>query len=450
MRKLLFSLMMSIAVLLTSSLLTSAQFDCPGAPAPRLAVGSSGRVTPGDANNLRAEPNSGATLLGKIPGGDSFVVVGGPVCGDTVVWWQVDYAGLTGWTVEGSGAVYWVEPLTDASAVTAVAPTREPTPAFLPSATPHPHAGLGTIFFFGQYDGDRTYNAGKRGLLRLFKVESDGSDLRLLAALEYGTLAGDPYPWSPGTLSLSPDGTTLLSVLRTEDDTWQLFTIPTEDISAVDPITVLLTSPNILQAPRWSPDGTQIVYSERVETTDDIFINLMIVDADGANPRQITQFRVARISRFVSTIRADWSPDGTRLVFESDHNGNADLYIINTDGSGLAQITQNVAFDHNPRWAADDRIYFFSYRDFESLFRTTTDGGDPIRVSADLIYYDSRMSYALSPDASRMIFAASVNDPRKIGNLHIYIALVDGRQRVQLTQDALDKVFGIAWQPNSP
>lgn len=83
---------------------------CPGAPATRLAVGQAGRVTPGPANNFRSQPSLSAELIGKIPGGASFTILEGPVCADGLTYWKVNYDGQIGWTAEGKGSTYWLEP----------------------------------------------------------------------------------------------------------------------------------------------------------------------------------------------------------------------------------------------------------------------------------------------------------------------------------------------------
>ncbi|MEO8613285.1 MAG: SH3 domain-containing protein [Chloroflexota bacterium] len=85
-------------------------FYCAGAPAPRLTVGDSGQVTPGDSNNLRTEASTSGASAGKIPGGAAFEVLDGPVCADGYVWWQINYDGQVAWTVEGKGTEYWLEP----------------------------------------------------------------------------------------------------------------------------------------------------------------------------------------------------------------------------------------------------------------------------------------------------------------------------------------------------
>jgi hypothetical protein len=84
--------------------------SCPGALPPRLTVGGQGRVTPGVPNKVRANPSTAAAQVGQIPGEGVFSVLAGPQCADGYQWWQVNYQGLIGWTADGNGTEYWVEP----------------------------------------------------------------------------------------------------------------------------------------------------------------------------------------------------------------------------------------------------------------------------------------------------------------------------------------------------
>ncbi len=78
----------------------------------RLVALMQARVVPGGApNNLRTEPRTDAALVGEIPPSAIFSIIAGPQCANGLVWWQVDYDGLVGWTVEGQGDEYWLEPL---------------------------------------------------------------------------------------------------------------------------------------------------------------------------------------------------------------------------------------------------------------------------------------------------------------------------------------------------
>lgn len=88
--------------------------DCPGAPASRLANSGLARVTlDGGANNLRAEPGTDQTWVGRIqPGGEMILTHDAPVCKGGMLWWNVwarDGSGF-GWTSEGQGSDYWLEP----------------------------------------------------------------------------------------------------------------------------------------------------------------------------------------------------------------------------------------------------------------------------------------------------------------------------------------------------
>jgi Tol biopolymer transport system component len=46
-----------------------------------------------------------------------------------------------------------------------------------------------------------------------------------------------------------------------------------------------------------------------------------------------------------------WSPDGTRLAFTSERDGNRELYVMNADGSGLSRLTDDPAEDSQPVWS---------------------------------------------------------------------------------------------------
>jgi len=90
----------------------TAPTTCPGTQTSRLIVGQDGRVAePTVPNNLRATPSANGELIGQIPGGQQFSVMDGPVCADGFAWWQVNFNGIVGWTVEGSANDYFLEPL---------------------------------------------------------------------------------------------------------------------------------------------------------------------------------------------------------------------------------------------------------------------------------------------------------------------------------------------------
>jgi hypothetical protein len=86
-----------------------APLTCAGFQPSRIGVGRSVRVTPGLPNRLRNSASTNALTLALIPGGERVDVIGGPVCAENAAWWQVNYRGVIGWTMEGQGGQYWLE-----------------------------------------------------------------------------------------------------------------------------------------------------------------------------------------------------------------------------------------------------------------------------------------------------------------------------------------------------
>jgi TolB protein len=59
-----------------------------------------------------------------------------------------------------------------------------------------------------------------------------------------------------------------------------------------------------------------------------------------------------------------WSPDGNRLAFVSDRDGNHEIYVMNDDGSDLVRLTDNSEDDFHPVWSPDGTcLAFVSYRE---------------------------------------------------------------------------------------
>lgn len=113
--------------------------------------------------------------------------------------------------------------------------------------------------------------------------------------------------------------------------------------------------------PRISPDGTQIVYTRGWvdKVNDRRSSGLWIMNADGTKPRSLT-----------NGSNAIWSPDGTRIAFNSDREGIPQVYVMNADGTALRRLSD--VWGEYPAWSPDgDRIAF------ESYMGGTTEFGDP-------------------------------------------------------------------------
>ncbi len=84
---------------------------CGNSPFTRLTPGGRGEVLPGTPNTLREGPGTNYARRGSLAGGTSFVVEAGPHCGPNGrAWYAVRSGNVSGWTAEGEGSEYWLQP----------------------------------------------------------------------------------------------------------------------------------------------------------------------------------------------------------------------------------------------------------------------------------------------------------------------------------------------------
>jgi Tol biopolymer transport system component len=84
------------------------------------------------------------------------------------------------------------------------------------------------------------------------------------------------------------------------------------------------------------------------------------------------------------TATPSWSPDGKRIAFETDRDGNSEIYVMNADGSGQHRLTWHPAGSGYPDWSpGGNRIAFESGRagGWWQIYVMDADGYDQHRVS---------------------------------------------------------------------
>jgi Tol biopolymer transport system component len=104
---------------------------------------------------------------------------------------------------------------------------------------------------------------------------------------------------------------------------------------------------------RFSPSGARTSFvSNRASTNWELWV----ANGDGSRPRQATSFGEAG-----RMLAGSWSPDGARIVFDADIQGNTDLYVVSADGGTATRLTTNPRIETLPEWSHDGSwIYYAS------------------------------------------------------------------------------------------
>ena len=76
----------------------------------------------------------------------------------------------------------------------------------------------------------------------------------------------------------------------------------------------------------WSPRSDEIAFISERDGNAEVYV----MEADGTGQTRITETEAAEYD-------LDWSPNGKRLLFISERDGNAEVYVLEADGQGADQ-----------------------------------------------------------------------------------------------------------------
>jgi TolB protein len=201
----------------------------------------------------------------------------------------------------------------------------------------------------------------------------------------------------------------------------------------------------------WSPDGKLIVFSKF--SPPDLFLNgqLWIMNADGSNQHLLLA------EPGFTEMRPSFSPSGKTIIFSRGYDIDPDsgrplivqLYRINLDGTGLAQITSHTALgvhDYGPKYSPDGTRIVVQCDQREGIMGAAwlipADGGLFHLVTPPAI---SARRPDWSPDGKKIAFQTHCCNPQ---NPTIAVINADGTSLRELTHNGDDVASGP--QDNNP
>lgn len=144
------------------------------------------------------------------------------------------------------------------------------------------------------------------------------------------------------------------------------------------------------------------------------------MNVDGSGLTRLTDHRAIDTS-------PSWSPDCAKIAFVSDRGGNPQIYTMNADGSAVTRLTTLGKYNANPDWGKHD-VIAFSARDEQNnldIFTIRADGSDLNRITQQQGKNDKP---TWSPDGRYIAFSST----RDSGS-RIYISTADGKSQAPVT-----------------
>lgn len=130
-----------------------------------------------------------------------------------------------------------------------------------------------------------------------------------------------------------------------------------------------------------------------------------------------------------------WSPDGRQIAFHSNRFSDTDIYVMNTDGRNVRRITEG-GKDWRPRWSPDGKQIMF-IRGFDEIYTMNPDG-------SDIRYITNGFGPEWSPDGQQLVFY--VNQGNRL-HADIYVSNANGQHLRNLTRSSAHD-WGPGWLPD--
>jgi TolB protein len=150
--------------------------------------------------------------------------------------------------------------------------------------------------------------------------------------------------------------------------------------------------------PRWSPDGSRIVYTSYRTSFPDIY------------QIEFASRRISLLASFKGTNSGGrFSPDGSRLAMVLSGEGNPEVYVGNASARQLRRLTTNQSVEASPTFSPDGSriLYVSDSAGGPQLYTIPVNGGSPSRLATNISKYCAEPDWSAA-DPSKIVFTAGV------------------------------------------
>jgi TolB protein len=197
-----------------------------------------------------------------------------------------------------------------------------------------------------------------------------------------------------------------------------------------------LTSDGKISAhPRWSPDGSRLLYTGYLNGYPDVIeLNL-----ETRQRRRVASFPGLNTG-------AEYSPDGARIALTLSKDGNPELYTMDVNGGSVQRLTRTKGAESSPTWSGDGGqiAYVSDDRGSPQIYVINAGGGEPSRLTTSPSY-NTEPTWSRPPAGGETTPLLAVTS--RVGG-KFQVGLYDGAGGVKpLAADGADN-WEPSWAPN--
>lgn len=258
-------------------------------------------------------------------------------------------------------------------------------------------------------NGQLVFSSNRSGQQEIYIANADGTGRTPLGA------QGNSPEWSPDASRIAfnsnRDGNNEIYVMNADGSGQTRLTFDTDYESR----------------PQWTADGSQLVYTRVVDGNWEIFR----MNADGSNQVDLT-----------NNSAVDWgqatSPQGKKVVFTREESGVGHLFVMTTDGKSVQRLTSTSAYDSYPSWSPKGNQILFTRDQSPStqagnadLWVINSDGTGAHQIT-QLAATRAVVNGSWSPDGTRIVYTTCTLVT--FGGCTLNVANADGTGQMVVTK----------------